>query len=167
MDTLRVTLVSLERGSSGITSTRRNVGFEMVLLRPLARAAPIGAVKLRQKLRSGGDGEEPSESRAGSAAALCVEDDLWDLSVLHRGAVVIPGRVTEGEAGFGSRCRGLVDDFAQSFGSIVGIWTLRRPRETRTGQDGECAPAGRLGLTASFGGPRTSLFTLALAPQLL
>lgn len=45
-----------------------------------------------------------SRVQGGLAVALCVEDDLWDLSILHGGAVVVPSRVTEGEAGFGSCC---------------------------------------------------------------
>lgn len=33
---------------------------------------------------------------------LRVKDDFWDLSVLHRRAVVVPGGVAESEAGFGA-----------------------------------------------------------------
>lgn len=80
------------------------MSFEMISLRPLASVAPIGVVKLSQRFSLGGDGEERVESRLGWAAALCVEDDLWDLSILHGGAVVVPSRVTERKAGFGSRC---------------------------------------------------------------
>lgn len=57
-------------------------------------------------------------------AALCVEDDLWDLSILHRSAVVVAGSITESEAGLGACCRRLVDHFTQPFGSIVGIGAL-------------------------------------------
>lgn len=50
--------VSLVWDSSRITSTRQNMSFEMVLLRPLASVAPIGVVKLSQKFSLEGHGEE-------------------------------------------------------------------------------------------------------------
>lgn len=88
-------------------------------------------------------GKRTEKSRASSTAALCVEDDLWDLSILHRSAVVIPSRVAERKAGFGSCCWWFMDHFAQSFGSIVGIWTLQWLQKTRrTDQDRDRSPAG-------------------------
>lgn len=51
--------------SSSSTSTRQNMSFEMISLRPLASVAPIGVVKLSQRFRLGGDGEESSPGRAG------------------------------------------------------------------------------------------------------
>lgn len=62
------TPVSLVRDSSRITSTRQNMSFEIVLLRPLASVAPIGVVKLSQRFSLEGDGDENEES--GAAAQL-------------------------------------------------------------------------------------------------
>lgn len=56
---------------------------------------------------------------------LCVKDDLGDLSVLYRGAVVVARGVAEGEAGLGAGGRGFVGHFTHSFGAIVRVWSLK------------------------------------------
>lgn len=53
-----------------------------------------------------------------------------------------------------------MDHFAQSFGSIVGIWTLQGSQKTRTGQDPAAAQA--LWWVRSFGDLSSSLFLLDL-----
>lgn len=79
---------------------------------------------------------------------LGVEDDFGDLPVLHRGSVVVPRRVTEGEAGL-SPCGGrLVGHLAQAFGAIVRVRALggvgggevRKPGP----EAGEGRPQGRV-----------------------
>ena len=58
------------------------------------------------------------------ASGLGVEDDFWNLAVLHRCAIVVPGRIAEGEAGLGPRRGRLVGHLAQALGAIVGVWAL-------------------------------------------
>lgn len=60
---------------------------------------------------------------------LGVEDDFRDLPVLHRGAIVVPGRVTKGEAGLGPRGGRLMGHLAQPFGAIVRVWALGAGRK--------------------------------------
>lgn len=48
-------------------------------------------------------GLAPPLGRAGPGS-LGVEDDLGDLTILHRRAVVVPSRIAEGEARLGPRC---------------------------------------------------------------
>lgn len=68
---------------------------------------------------------------------LCVKDDLGDLSVLYRGAVVVARGVAEGEAGLGAGGRGFVGHFTHSFGAIVRVWSLEGGTRdvVDTGQD--------------------------------
>lgn len=57
--------------------------------------------------------------------SLGVEDDLRDLPVLHGRAIVVPGRVAEGEARLGPSRGRLVGDLAQALGAVVGVRALR------------------------------------------
>lgn len=64
---------------------------------------------------------------------LRVEDDFWDLAVLHGRAVVVTRGVAEGEAGFGAGAGRLVRDLPHAFSAVVWVWTLREERERRYG----------------------------------
>lgn len=55
---------------------------------------------------------------------LRVEDDLWDLAVLHGRAVVVSRGVAEGEAGFGAGAGRLVRDLPHAFSAVVRVRTL-------------------------------------------
>lgn len=50
---------------------------------------------------------------------LCVKDDFWYLTVLHRRAVIIACGVAEREAGFGSRTGQLVRDLTHPFSAVM------------------------------------------------
>lgn len=86
------------------------MSFTIILLRPLASVAPTGMAEFSQRFCLEGRGREgEGETKVPPTqliptAALCIEDNLWDLSILHRRAVVIPSRVTERKACFGSCC---------------------------------------------------------------
>lgn len=54
---------------------------------------------------------------------LCVENDLWDLSVFHRGSIVVAGGIGKLKRNLSAWHR-FVGDLPQSFGSVVRIWTL-------------------------------------------
>ena len=54
---------------------------------------------------------------------LCVEDDLWYLSIFHRGAVVVAGSVVELEGDLAARDR-LMCHLPQTLGAVVGVGTL-------------------------------------------
>lgn len=69
------------------------------------------------------------EPLRGCQRRLRVEDDLWDLAVLHRRAVVVSRRVAEGEAGFGAGAGRLVRDLPHAFSAVVRVWTLRQKTE--------------------------------------
>ena len=55
----------------------------------------------------------------------CVENDLWDLSVFYRSAVVVAGRVGEVESDF-TTGRTLHANLTQPFGAVMGIQTLNK-----------------------------------------
>lgn len=63
---------------------------------------------------------------------LCVEDDLWDLSVFYWSAVVVARRVAEGEAGLCAGGGWLMCYLSHSLGPIMRVWTLS---DTHTEQD--------------------------------
>lgn len=54
--------------------------------------------------------------------SLCIEDDLWDLSVLYRGAIVVACSVAEGKASLGGRA--LVGHLPHAFSAVVRVWPL-------------------------------------------
>lgn len=56
---------------------------------------------------------------------LCVEDDLRNLSVLYRSAVVVARSVAEGETRFCAGGWWLVCYLSHSFSTIMRVWTLQ------------------------------------------
>lgn len=67
----------------------------------------------------------PAWAGGRQASGLGVEDDFWNLAVLHRRAIVVPGRIAEGEAGLGPCCGRLMGHLAQALGAIVGVRALQ------------------------------------------
>lgn len=86
------------------------------------RACPRNGLNLS---RTAGPGRRLQRWAAGGQGtpsgrpSLGVEDDLGDLPVFHRRAVVVPGRIAEGEACLGPGGGRLVGHLAQALGAVV------------------------------------------------
>lgn len=62
--------------------------------------------------------------------SLCVEDELGNLSIFYRCAVVVTRSVAEGKAGLSTCSRSFMSDFAHTLCPIVGVWSLHKTKHT-------------------------------------
>lgn len=96
----------------------------------LGQAVPLVTVATSSPFRDGvGSGGRVAGLRLAGVTwidDLGVEDDFGDLPILHRRAVVVPSRITEGEAGLSPRGGGLVGHLAKTFGAIVRVRALEQ-----------------------------------------